>query len=50
MFFDSCNNSEVFKKNKINLKNLDFHSDYEGTEYTKEVRNLKRQYNKENNQ
>ena len=42
MFFDSCNNSEIFKKNKIDLKNIDFHSDYEGAEYTKEIRNLKR--------
>jgi len=50
MFIEAANNSKLFLDNKVNLKTLDFNSEKEGTDYTKEVRDLKRGYNKENNQ
>ena len=50
MFFDSCNHSTIFKNNKLNLINIDFNSNAEGSDYIKQVRDLKRKYNKENGQ
>ena len=47
MFFDTCNHSGIFQNNKLNLKNIDFNSNAEGSEYIKQVRDLKRKYNKE---
>ena len=47
MFFDTCNHSNQFKSNKLNLKNIDFNSDAEGSDYIKQIRDLKRKYNKQ---
>jgi hypothetical protein len=45
IFFDTCNESEVFKNNKIKIKSINFNPDLEGTEYESETRNAKAQYN-----
>jgi len=45
IFFDTCNQSEVFKQLKINIKTLDFISDQEGSEYDAQLRLAKSQYN-----
>jgi hypothetical protein len=46
-FIDSCNESDLFTKNRINLKLFDFDSDKEGIDYKKMLVEAKRQYNKE---
>lgn len=45
IFIDTCNQSEFFKDNKINIKMLEFTSEAEGQEYDAQIRNLKNQYN-----
>jgi hypothetical protein len=45
IFFDTCNQSEVFKNEKINIKCLNFNSELDGTEQEVELRNAKAQYN-----
>ena len=45
-FLDSCNESEHFTKNGINLKFLDFDSAKDGNDYLKELKRLKRDFNK----
>lgn len=45
IFVDTCNQSEFFKQNKINIKMLEFSSEAEGQEYDAQLRNLKSQYN-----
>jgi hypothetical protein len=44
-FIDSCNESDLFSKNRINIKFFDFDSDKEGQDYNKMLRQAKRQYN-----
>ena len=43
-FIDSCNESGLFTS-KLNF--IDFNSDAEGNDYTKQIKSLKRNYNKE---
>jgi hypothetical protein len=50
MFLEAANNSKLFLDNRINLKTIKFDSNKEGVDYTKQVRDLKRAYNKENKQ
>jgi len=50
MFLEAANNSKLFLDNRINLKTIEFDSNKEGVDYTKQVRDLKRAYNKENKQ
>ena len=50
MFIEAANNSKLFLDEKINLKIINFDSNKEGVEYTKQVRDFKRAYNKENKQ
>ena len=45
IFFDTCNQSETFKSNKMNIKILDFISDSEGSDYEMQARNTRAQYN-----
>ena len=45
IFIDTCNQSEFFKQNKINIKMLEFSSETEGQEYDAQLRSLKSQYN-----
>lgn len=45
IFIDTCNQSDVFKDNKINIKTMDFVSEAEGTEYENQLRSAKLQYN-----
>ena len=49
MFLDAANNSKLFLDNKVNLKSIEFNSEKEGTDYIKEIRDFKREYNKETN-
>lgn len=44
-FIDSCNESDLFSKSRINIKFFDFDSDKEGQDYDKMLRQAKRQYN-----
>ncbi len=44
-FIDSANESDLFTKNKINLKFFDFDSDKEGQDYNRMLKEAKRQYN-----
>jgi hypothetical protein len=48
-FIDGCNESEWFKRSKIELKMFDFDSDKEGIDYQKELRKARFQYNMEDN-
>ena len=48
-FIDGCNESEWFKRSKIELKMFDFDSDKEGVDYQKELRKARFQYNEEDN-
>jgi hypothetical protein len=45
IFLDTCNQSDVFKANKINIKTLEFAADAEGAEYDAQLRSAKSQYN-----
>jgi hypothetical protein len=47
-FLAACNESELFKKDKINIKTLDMNSELEGQDYDIMIRNVKNQYNLEN--
>ena len=49
VFLSSCNESELFKKDKINIKLLDFNSDLEGLEYDLMIRDMRKKYNLEDN-
>jgi hypothetical protein len=45
IFLDTCNQSDVFKENKINVKALEFSADAEGAEYDAQLRSARAQYN-----
>ena len=45
IFIDTCNQSEIFKAAKINIKTLNFNSEAEGQDLEMELRNAKSQYN-----
>jgi len=45
VFLSSCNESELFKKDKLNIKLLDFNSDLEGLDYDLMVRDIRNKYN-----
>jgi len=47
MFLEAANHSKLFLDNRINLKTIEFDSNKEGVDYTKQVRDFKRAYNKE---
>lgn len=44
-FIDSCNESDLFSKNRINIKFFNFDSDKEGQDYNKMLKQAKREYN-----
>lgn len=46
-FLSACNNSELFKKSKIDIKILDINTELEGQEYEAMIRQAKNQYNLE---
>lgn len=46
-FIDSCNESELFINSNLSLDFFDFNTNKEGTEYIKETRKVRREYNKE---
>jgi hypothetical protein len=48
-FIDSCNENSLFKDDKIDMKFIDFDSSREGIDYEKEIRKLRRGYNKKDN-
>jgi len=45
IFFDTCNQSDVFKNSRINIKCMDFNAEAEGSEYELETKKAKLQYN-----
>jgi hypothetical protein len=45
IFIDTCNQSEHFKNNKINIGLIEYSSELEGQEQEDELRKLKNQYN-----
>lgn len=45
VFIAACNQSEVFKKDKLEIKCFDFDSDLDGIEYDLMLKNAKRKYN-----
>jgi len=45
IFMDTCNQSDYFKNNKINIKTIDFNSDAEGDDYAMQLKNARVQYN-----
>jgi hypothetical protein len=45
IFIDTCNQSDTFKDNKINIKTLEFTSESEGSEYEAQLKQAKLQYN-----
>ena len=47
VFLSSCNESEAFKKDKIDIKTLDFNSDLEGLDYELMVKDIRNKYNLE---
>jgi len=46
-FLAACNESELFKKGKLNIKTLDMNTELEGQDYDLMIRNAKNQYNLE---
>lgn len=46
-FIDSCNESEMFSNAKLNLEFFDFDTNKEGVDYKKELKKVRRNYNKE---
>jgi len=48
-FIDSCNENKLFLDSRINLKFFEFDSNKDGEDYRKQVKQAKRQYNKNNN-
>ena len=47
VFLAACNESELFKKDKIEIKSFEFHSDLDGQDYDLMVKNARRKYNLE---
>lgn len=47
VFISACNQSELFKDNKIEINTLDFDSDLEGNDYASMLRKAKNEYNLE---
>ncbi|NBW17521.1 MAG: hypothetical protein EBR82_57050, partial [Caulobacteraceae bacterium] len=47
-FLSACNESSLFKQDRIEIKTLDFDSDLEGADYDLMIKNVKNQYNLEN--
>ena len=47
VFLSACNQSELFKKQKIEIKTLEIDSDLEGIDYEMMIRNARRKYNLE---
>ena len=45
VFLAACNESELFKKQKLEIKTFEFDSDLEGIDYDIMVKNAKRKYN-----
>jgi len=45
VFLSACNQSELFKKDKLEIKTFEFDSDLEGQDYDLMVKNAKRKYN-----
>ena len=45
VFLAACNESELFKKQKLEIKTFEFDSDLEGVDYEMMVKNAKRKYN-----
>jgi hypothetical protein len=45
IFIDTCNQSDYFKNNKINIKTIDFNSDAESEEHAMQLKNARVQYN-----
>ena len=48
VFLAACNESELFKKDKLEIKTFDFDSDLENVEYQHMIKQAKRNYNLEN--
>jgi len=47
VFLSACNESELFKKDNINIKTLEFDSDAEGNDYEMMLKNIRVKYNLE---
>jgi hypothetical protein len=47
VFLSACNQSELFKKQKLEIKTLDIDSDLEGIDYELMIRNVRKKYNLE---
>jgi len=47
VFLSACNESELFKKDKLNIKTFEFDSDLESQDYEIMVKNSRRKYNLE---
>ena len=47
VFLSACNESEAFKKDKLNIKILDFNSDLEGIDYELMLKDIRNKYNLE---
>ena len=47
IFLSACNQSELFKSNKLILNTFEFNSDLEGVDYDQEVRKVRNNYNLE---
>ena len=45
VFLSACNQSELFKKDKLEIKTFDFDSDLEGVDYDLMVKNARKKYN-----
>jgi hypothetical protein len=45
VFLSACNQSELFKKQKIEIKTLEIDSDLEGVDYELMIRNARKKYN-----
>jgi hypothetical protein len=46
-FLAACNESSIFKKDKLEIKTINFNSELEGQDYENELRNVRNQYNLE---
>ena len=47
VFLSACNQSELFKNNKLNINSFEFNSDLEGIDYDQEVGRTRNNYNLE---
>jgi hypothetical protein len=47
VFLSACNQSELFKNNKLNINSFEFNSDLEGIDYDQEVLRTRNNYNLE---